>query len=81
MKKLNKEQILLDFFRKDETVDNVNIIWLQNELRTALIQQTELKQCKDTINKLLMKIDGLEARIELTELLNSKIGFTFDERC
>ena len=76
MKKLNKEQILLDFFRKDETVDNVNIIWLQNELRTALIQQTELKQCKDTINKLLMKIDGLEARLELTELLNNKSKFT-----
>ena len=81
MKKLNKEQILLDFFRKDETVDNVNIIWLQNELRTALIQQTELKQCKDTINKLRLENDSLKARIELTELLNCKSGFTFDERC
>ena len=81
MKKLNKEKILLDFYKSDDVINEVPLIWLQNELRTALIQQTELKQCKDTINKLLMKIDGLEARLELTELLNNKSKFTFDERC
>ena len=80
MKNYNSENLLIDFFKGDDFIE-VQCLWLQNELRTALIQQTELKQCKDTINKLLMKIDGLEARLELTELLNTKSGFTFDERC
>ena len=81
MKKLNKEKILLDFYKSDDVINEVPLIWLQNELRTALIQQTELKQCKDTINKLRLENDSLKARIELTELLNTKSGFTFDERC
>ncbi len=81
MKKLNKEKILLDFYKSDDVINKVPLIWLQNELRTALIQQTELKQCKDTINKLRLENDSLKARIELTELLNTKSGFTFDERC
>ena len=81
MKKLNKEKILLDFYKSDDFIDGLPLIWLQNELRTALIQQTELKQCKDTINKLRLENDSLKARIELTELLNSKSGFTFDEMC
>ena len=80
MKKLNKEKILLDFFRKDETVDNVNIVWLQNELRIALIQQTELKQCKDTNTKLLKEIDSLKARLEMVELWNAKSGYAFDAK-
>jgi hypothetical protein len=80
MHKLNKQQILTDFFKSDDFLDGVPLVWLQNELRIALIQQTELNQCKDTIRKLLFKIDGLEARIELTELLNEKSKFMFDER-
>lgn len=80
MKNYNIETLLIDFFKEDDYID-VQCLWLQNELKEGKNQLKQINQYKDTISKLLTKIDGLEARIELTELLNSKSGFTFDERC
>lgn len=76
---MKKEQFMQEFFREDETIE-VQCLFLQNEFKSALKNERELNQYKDTIKKLLAKIDGLEARYELITLLNSKTNLKLDER-
>ena len=68
---MKKRTIYARVFREDETIE-VQCLFLQNEFKSALKNERELNQYKDTIKKLLAKIDGLEARYELITLLNSK---------
>ena len=79
MKNYTRETLLVDYFPEDYFIE-VQCRWLQNELKEGVNQLKQINQYKDTISKLLAKIDGLEARLELTELLNSKVNFKFDER-
>ena len=75
----NRESLLVDYFPEDYFIE-VQCRWLQNELKEGKNQLTQINQYKDTISKLLAKIDGLEAKLELTELLNNKANFRLDER-
>lgn len=76
--KISKEEILLHTFREDETIV-CSAQWLQKELRMAQKLTNELKGKDLRIEKLLTKIDGLEARIEITELYNSRAKYILDE--
>lgn len=76
---MKKEQFMQEFFKEDETIE-AQCLFLQNEFKSALKNERELNQYKDTIKKLLAKIDGLEARYELITLLNSKTNLKLDER-
>ena len=58
-------------------VTNTPVSMVENySLRATIVDNIPT----DELLKLLAKIDGLEARIELTELLNNKANFRLDER-
>lgn len=79
MKTYNRENFMIDFFKEDDYIE-VSCRWLQNELQEGKNQLSQINQYKDTISKLLSKIDGLEAKIQLMELLNNKASFKLDEK-
>lgn len=75
----NRESLLVDYFPENYFIE-VQCLWLQNELKEGKNQLKQISKYKDTISKLLTKIDGLEAKLELIELLNNKASFRLDER-
>lgn len=76
---MNKDTFLTEHFRESDEI-TVQCLYLQNEFKEALKAQRELKGYKEKVNTLLSKIDTLETKIELIELLNSKANFRLDER-
>ena len=76
---MKKDKFLTEHFKEGDTIE-VQCLYLQNEFKEALKAQRELKGYKEKVNTLLSKIDTLETKIELIELLNSKANFRLDER-
>ena len=77
MKKLKKEEILINFYQEHETIDNVQLIWLQNELRIAQKLTNEANEKDLHIARLARKIECLEAKVAFLEI-ESK--YVLDER-
>ena len=77
MKKLKKEEILINFYQEHETIDGVQLIWLQNELRIAQKLTNEANAKDLLIARLAGKIECLEAKVAFLEI-ESK--YVLDER-
>ena len=77
MKKLKKEEILINFYQEHETIDNVQLICLKNELIIAQKLTNEANAKDLLIERLVIKIECLEAKIEFLEI-ESK--YVLDER-
>ena len=77
MKKLKKEEILINFYQEHETIDGVQLIWLQNELRIAQKLTNEANTKDLLIARLARKIECLEAKVAFLEI-ESK--YVLDER-
>ena len=77
MKKLKKEEILINFYQEHETIDNVQLIWLQNELRIAQKLTNEANTKDLLIARLARKIECLEAKVAFLEIESQ---YVLDER-
>ena len=75
--KIKKEEILINFYQEHETIDNVQLIWLQNELRIAQKLTNEANAKDLLIARLARKIECLETKISFLEI-ESK--YVLDER-
>lgn len=73
------DQFMMDFWKENDEI-TVQCLWLQKLIKDE--NQCALKvhdlECK--VRQLLNKIDGLEAKIELIDLLNVTSGRRLDER-
>lgn len=77
MKKLKKEEILINFYQEHETIDNVQLICLKNELIIAQKLTNEANAKDLLIERLVIKIECLEAKIALLEM---QPKYILDER-
>lgn len=76
---MKKDKFLTEHFRECDTIE-VQCIFLQNQFKEALKNERELKSTKDKVNTLLGKIDALELKIQLIELINNRVFFRLDEK-
>ncbi len=77
MKKLKKEEILINFYQEHETIDDVQLICLKNELIIAQKLTNEANAKDLLIERLVIKIECLESKVAFLEI-ESK--YVLDER-